>query len=82
MRADTLAGTTTASPSNRDLSAQIGRVATAAAKRGAIPVALIVLVVLFLLFQDRFDRNDPKLALAPVYAEPDVPFPGPEEPSR
>lgn len=32
----------------------------------ALPLALFVLVVLFLVVQDRLDRSDPKLALAPV----------------
>jgi hypothetical protein len=58
---------------------QLAKLATAAVKRGAIPVALIVIVVAFLLVQDRLDRNDPKLALAPVHPEPDLPFAGPEE---
>jgi hypothetical protein len=43
-------------------------------KHSEFPVALIVVLVLFLLLQDRFDRKDPKLALAPIYPEPDLPF--------
>jgi hypothetical protein len=33
-----------------------------------------VLLLLFLLLQDRIDRRDPKLALAPEHGEPDLPF--------
>ena len=35
----------------------------------AFPLVLILLVVAFLLAQDRIDRKDPKLALAPVDAD-------------
>ena len=34
----------------------------------------LVFVVFFLMVQDRIDRRDPKLALAPIYAEPDMGF--------
>jgi hypothetical protein len=36
------------------------------------------MVVAFLAVQDRIDRKDPKLALAPVYAERDLPFTPPQ----
>jgi hypothetical protein len=36
----------------------------------AFPVALVLIVGAFLLVQDRLDRRDPRLALAPV--GPDV----------
>jgi hypothetical protein len=39
-----------------------------------LPLALFVIVVLFLLVQNRIDRRDPKLAAAPVAAEPDLEF--------
>lgn len=45
-----------------------------AAKRAAFPAVLLALVVLFLAFQNRVDRRDPKLALAPVQRSPDLPF--------
>jgi hypothetical protein len=32
----------------------------------AFPILLIILVIGFVLVQDRIDRRDPKLALAPV----------------
>jgi hypothetical protein len=41
-----------------------------AARTLAFPLALTILIVLFLLAQHRIDRRTPKLALAPV--EPDV----------
>jgi hypothetical protein len=59
------------------------RNAPAVATRSSFPVALILIVVAFLVVQDRIDRKDPKLALAPVYAEPDLAFapPGGESPT-
>ena len=35
----------------------------------AFPIVLIILVIGFVLVQDRVDRRDPKLALAPVAAD-------------
>ena len=43
-------------------------------KQAAFPGLLILLAFLFLLVQDRIDRRDPKLALAPVHADPDLTF--------
>jgi hypothetical protein len=40
------------------------------AGKTAFPIILALIVVLFLAIQDRIDRNDPKLALAPVRSEP------------
>ncbi|HVU72501.1 MAG TPA: Ig-like domain repeat protein [Mycobacteriales bacterium] len=42
--------------------------------RAALPVALLLVVALFLLVQDRLDRSDPKLALAPVRSDDDLEF--------
>ncbi len=39
-----------------------------------LPLALFVIVLLFLLVQNKIDRRDPKLAAAPVLAEPDLHF--------
>jgi hypothetical protein len=39
-----------------------------------LPLALFVIVLLFLLVQNRIDRRDPKLAAAPVSAEPELTF--------
>jgi hypothetical protein len=41
------------------------------------PISLIFLVIGFLGVQNRIDRSDPKLALAPVLADPDMEFPQP-----
>jgi hypothetical protein len=47
------------------------RVIQSAAERGSIPVALILIAAVFLAIQNRIDRRDPKLALAPVRDEPE-----------
>ena len=39
-----------------------------------LPLALFVIVLLFLLVQNRIDRRDPKLAVAPATAEPELSF--------
>ena len=54
-----------------------GRLAKEVSEKAAFPIALLVVVGIFLMIQDRIDRKDPKLALAPVYAEPDLYFPSP-----
>ena len=51
------------------LAGRIARVAAAAAKGLGFPLALALIVVGFLLAQDRVDRRDPKLALAPIRPE-------------
>ena len=38
------------------------------------PLLLLVIVLLFLLLQDRIDKKDPKLAMAPMYPDPYVEF--------
>ena len=53
---------------------QIAHVAAEVGKRSAFPSGLLVLVVIFLTLQNRIDRRDPKLALAPVHPTPDLPF--------
>jgi hypothetical protein len=58
---------TVGSPSLID---RIGRGAVGTAKQLGFPLALALIVVAFLLIQDRVDRRDPKLALAPI--TPDV----------
>jgi hypothetical protein len=47
----------------------LARIAAEAARQLAFPLALVVIVVCFLLVQDRLDRKDPKLALAPMRPE-------------
>ena len=61
-------------PNNDSVLDVIVAVATEAAKKGAFPTGLVLLVIAFLIIQDRIDRKDPKLALAPVYAEADLQF--------
>ena len=45
--------------------------------KSAFPLLLIILALLFLAVQDRIDRKDPKLALAPARPDPKLPFPTP-----
>ncbi len=40
------------------------------AGKTAFPAILVMIVVIFLAIQDRMDRNDPKLAHAPIRSEP------------
>jgi hypothetical protein len=49
--------------------AAIGRVAVEAAEQVAFPLALALLVGTFLMVQNRIDRRDPKLALAPIHSD-------------
>jgi hypothetical protein len=49
---------------------RIGRGAVGTAKQLGFPLALALIVIAFLFIQDRLDRRDPKLALAPI--TPDV----------
>lgn len=51
---------------------QLGRIATEAARQAAFPLALTLMVIAFLMVQNRLDRKDPKLALAPVDSEQDL----------
>lgn len=57
-----------------ELLRQIAHVAAEVGKRSAFPTGLLVLVFTFLALQNRIDRRDPKLALAPVHPTPDLPF--------
>jgi large repetitive protein len=50
------------------------RVLESAATLGGVPLLLLLLVMAFLALQDRIDRNDPKLALAPVHSHQELPF--------
>jgi hypothetical protein len=63
----------------RELLSRIARVAAEVGKRSAFPVGLLLLVLGFLSIQNRIDRRDPKLALAPVYPTPDLPFDAPPD---
>ena len=50
------------------------RAAVEAAKRGTFPLLLLGAMLLFIAVQNRIDARDPKLALAPIFDTPDVPF--------
>jgi hypothetical protein len=52
--------------SQRGFFDRIGALAIQAAKELAFPLALVLIVLLFVAVQNRIDRKDPKLALAPV----------------
>jgi hypothetical protein len=43
-------------------------------RKPQLPIALLLLVALFLLIQNRIDRRDPKLAGVPVEEEPELEF--------
>jgi hypothetical protein len=61
----------------RELKKQLARVAKAIVEhpdKTVFPLALVFIVAGFLLVQGRLDRNDPKLALAPVFADADFEF--------
>jgi hypothetical protein len=59
-------------PPGDSVVSQIGRIAAEAAKQMAFPMLLTLLVVGFLFAQNRIDRSDPKLALAPVESDHDL----------
>jgi hypothetical protein len=59
-------------PPGDSLVSQVGRIAAEAAKQMAFPMLLTLLVVGFLFAQNRIDRSDPKLALAPVESDHDL----------
>ena len=59
-------------PAGESLITQIGRIAAEAAQQVAFPMLLTLLVVGFLFAQNRIDRSDPKLALAPVESDHDL----------
>ncbi|HEV2999390.1 MAG TPA: Ig-like domain repeat protein [Solirubrobacteraceae bacterium] len=42
--------------------------------KSVFPLSLLMLVLAFLAIQNRIDRSDPKLALAPTFADPDLEF--------
>jgi hypothetical protein len=58
----------------------ITKVVAPVVQRTAFPLILLILGGLFLLIQNRIDRRDPKLARAPLHAQPDLPFLPPPSP--
>lgn len=61
-------------PRGDSLFQAIWRGAVFVLERAAFPGLLLVVAGIFLLVQDRIDRKDPKLALAPVHPDPDLRF--------
>ena len=61
--------------SNPSTSARVGQLLTGVARVSVVPLFMLLLLLLFLALQDRLDRNDPKLALAPLYGRQDQAFP-------
>ena len=57
-----------------DVPKAIGKTLAQVAQKPTIPLVLLAVVVGFLLMQNRIDRRDPKLASAPVGAEPELEF--------
>jgi hypothetical protein len=50
------------------------RAVGALTRNGGLPILLFALVLLFIAVQDRIDRNDPKLVLAPLHAHQNLAF--------
>ncbi len=57
-----------------ELPAVVRELVAGTATKPTLPLALLAIVILFLLAQNRIDRRDPKLAAAPVEAEPELDF--------
>lgn len=58
----------------QDVPEVLRELVTGTAAKPTLPLALLAIVLLFLLAQNRIDRRDPKLAAAPVEAEPELGF--------
>jgi len=56
---------------------QVRAAAVTVTEGSGASLLMYLVVVAFLAIQDRIDRNDPKLALAPVGGERDLPFDAP-----
>ncbi|HEV3472510.1 MAG TPA: hypothetical protein VG408_04805, partial [Actinomycetota bacterium] len=67
-----LSSATTTTTNDSGVIQQIGRVAAEAAQQAAFPLVLTLLVGAFLIGQNRIDRRDPKLAMAPIDSEQDL----------
>ncbi|MGH2711770.1 MAG: hypothetical protein ACRDH9_11280 [Actinomycetota bacterium] len=61
---------------------KVGAVTGQLLEQPAFPLSLIAVVIGFLVLQNRMDRRDPKLALAPVYPDPHLYFDPQEAPER
>ncbi len=62
------------SPALDEVPRILGKAITDLGRRPTIPLVLLTIVVGFLLLQNRIDRRDPKLAEAPMGAEPEMEF--------
>ncbi|HET6963607.1 MAG TPA: Ig-like domain-containing protein [Acidimicrobiales bacterium] len=71
-----------APPAPPGLVEQVRRAGLALSEGSAAAFLLYLVLALFLAVQNRIDRNDPKLALAPVYGEPDLAFEAPPNPGE
>jgi hypothetical protein len=59
------------------VTAAVGKAVEVVAKnadKSVFPFSLVMIVFVFLGIQGRIDRSDPKLALAPLHADPDLEF--------
>jgi hypothetical protein len=61
-------------PSLTEVPGLLSQVAVKSLEKPQFPLVLLVVAALFLLVQNRIDRRDPKLATAPVDAEPHLFF--------
>lgn len=59
----------------------LAQIAQSVVSTSSFPLALLVLVGLFLAVQSRIDKRDPKLALAPAFADEDMVFQPLRQPS-
>ena len=69
-----------APPARPELVEQVRRAGLALSEGSAAAFLLYLVLALFLAVKNRIERNDPKLALAPVYGEPDLAFEAPPNP--
>ncbi|MEN0012891.1 MAG: hypothetical protein AAGC46_05985 [Solirubrobacteraceae bacterium] len=58
------------------IAAAVAKHAPDIAERATIPLSFLLLIGLLFFAQEAFDRRDPKLALAPLHREQDLPFDG------
>lgn len=61
-------------PRLSDAVSAVAKHVPAIAERATIPLSFLLLVGLLFFAQEAFDRRDPKLALAPLHREQDLPF--------
>jgi hypothetical protein len=64
----------------RDVLHRLYLTAAGLAQHSGFPVVLLVVVLLFIAFQNRLDDKDPKLALAPIHREPMLRYLPPPDP--